>query len=166
MNKTLTVKEREIALKDIKTLLAITNTKIEELKAELNEATCQDDIKIIHSMITNNVNEYMFLQQREKELLEEAKEEKHAVNTLRTILLSSEAKEANSIFINKAGDQVNFTEEHERAKDMLHFIGGKALVPTYLEVEEKEDYAGTYTIYTSDTLNTSVTLINYKGDVQ
>jgi hypothetical protein len=80
MNNTLTVKEREIALKDIKTLLAITNTNIESLKAELNEATCQDDIKIIHSMITNHVNEYMFLQQREKELLEESKEEKETDN--------------------------------------------------------------------------------------
>jgi hypothetical protein len=84
------------------------------------------------------------------------------INQLRNILLSSEAKEADSIFINKAGDQVNFTQEHERAKDMLHFIGGKALVPTYLTVEDKEDYAGNYTIYISETLNTSVTLIQYK----
>lgn len=84
------------------------------------------------------------------------------INQLRNILLSSEAKEADSIFINKAGDQVNFTQEHERAKDMLHFVGGKALVPVLLEVEEKSDYAGNYTIYTSDTLNTSVTIIQYK----
>ena len=66
----LTNKEIESALKDIKTILALTSDKIEGLKAELNEATCEDDIKIIHSMITNHVNQCMELQQREKELLE------------------------------------------------------------------------------------------------
>lgn len=84
------------------------------------------------------------------------------IETFRNILLTKEVKEADSIFINKAGDQVNFTQTAERAKDMLHFLKSKAMAPTYLEVEEKADYAGSYTIYTSGTLNTSVTIIKYK----
>jgi len=84
------------------------------------------------------------------------------IKLFREILLSKEAKEADSVFINKAGDQVNFTREEGRVKEMLEHLKGKSLVPVYIEVEHKEDYAGHYTIYTSDTLETSVTIINYK----
>jgi len=67
---TITKQEREIALKDIKTIVAITNDKIEVATRHLNEATSQDDIKIISSMIANYENQIKELQEREAELLE------------------------------------------------------------------------------------------------
>ncbi|MFQ3543593.1 hypothetical protein Q7A53_05860 [Halobacillus rhizosphaerae] len=70
------------------------------------------------------------------------------MDILREVFFTQECRESSYIFINDNGDQVKF-EGEEKVKESLLFLKGKALIPTSIEKEVKEEHRQEHNIFTA-----------------